>query len=292
MQLSEHVSDLGRWRTASRGAAAPLQPYVRGYFGSDGFLPAVLRERHLPVAGVALLVNFSAPHRLVERDAADMGWGKRAWVVGLQTRHRLSEAVGERDFLAVQLTPIGAWRVLRTRMDAIADRILDLEDVDPAFARRLLARLDSAKGWQERIETLEAVLFERLDASAGAASIVSPVLERLAADVERVDLGRLASELGRSHRYLIAQFREQIGLPPKAMARLLRFNRAVAGISHGYPDGKPYLERTARPHLADAPVWSDLALACGYYDQAHFINEFRTFSGCSPSTFLRELGPG
>ncbi len=78
------------------------------------------------------------------------------------------------------------------------------------------------------------------------------------------------------------------------MARLLRFNRAIAAINQrgrlDYQEGKPFLEGRAQPDLAEPPAWSDLALACGYYDQAHFINEFRAFSGCSPAAFLRDLG--
>lgn len=65
MQLDECVSDLGRWRTVSRCVAEPLRPHIRGYFGSDGFLPVALRERHLPAASVTLMINFSSPHRLV-----------------------------------------------------------------------------------------------------------------------------------------------------------------------------------------------------------------------------------
>ena len=294
MQIEDSVSDLGSWRTASRSAAVALRPNVRGYFGSEGFLPAALRERHLPNASVALVVNFSSPHRLIERDASEMGWGKRAWVVGLQTRHRVSEAVGARDFLAAQLTPIGAWRLLRSPMDAVADRVLDLEEIDPRFARRLLDRLDAAKGWDKRFEALEQVLFERLHVGAAVVPITPMLLKRLSADNGNVDLGRLSAELGRSHRWLIARFREQVGLPPKVMARLLRFNRALAAINRKNRrpllEGKPYLEGLAQADLAAAPAWSDLALACGYYDQAHFINEFRAFAGCSPGAFLREFG--
>jgi AraC-like DNA-binding protein len=293
MQVEESVSELGRWRTVRRSSSSPLAPHVRGYFGSDGFLPTALRERHLPTASVALVVNFSSPHRLIERDASEMSWGERAWVVGLQTRHRASEAVGTRDFLAVTLTPTGAWRLLRTPMHALADRVVDLADIDPRFARRLLARVDRARGWEARLETLETTLMQRLDAEAASDPIVPRVLGRLSADIGKVDLGRLAAELGRSHRYLIAQFREQVGLPPKAMARLLRFNRAIAAINHKrrltYLEGRPYLEGRAQPEIAEPVRWSDLALACGYYDQAHFINEFRAFAGCSPAAFLRQL---
>jgi AraC-like DNA-binding protein len=63
-------------------------------------------------------------------------------------------------------------------------------------------------------------------------------------------------------------FREQIGVSPKVYARILRFQRAVQ-----------------KMHAGADIRWAELALACGYYDQAHFANDFRDFSGISPTTY-------
>lgn len=284
MLVEDSESELGHWRTFSRSPAVSLRAYVRGYFGSDGFIPAAIGERHLPATGVALMINFAAPHRLVEREAGDIGWGRRAWVVGLQTHPRMSEAAGEREFLAVSLTPTGAWRLLRTPMDALTDRIVELEDIDPDFARRLLARVGASNDWDARFTTLDEIFCQRLVAGEDSGP---DLLVRLSAC--RGEVGRLANELGHSHRWLIARFREQIGLPPKAVMRLQRFNRALAAINQTqrlpWPEGKPYLE--GRMQAVQSPAWAGLALACGYYDQAHFINEFRSFAGCPPGAFIR-----
>jgi len=112
-----------------------------------------------------------------------------------------------------------------------------------------------------------------------------------------VDLARLPEEFGCSRRHLIAQFRKYFGLPPKMIARISRFNLAVAAIHRlerdpsPYAAGKPYLDCQAhegvRSSTRPAVRWADLALACGYYDQSHFINEFRSFSGLSPVEFLQ-----
>ena len=81
-------------------------------------------------------------------------------------------------------------------------------------------------------------------------------------------MGALAAELGCSRKHLGVQFREHIGLAPKAAARLVRFNHALRLVRDG--------GRTA-----------DVAQACGYADQAHLTREFRGFSGSTP----RELVP-
>jgi AraC-like DNA-binding protein len=295
MRTSEHASDLGRWRSASRAAAEPLRPFVHGYFGSESALPELLRERHLPSFGVSLILNFASPHRLLSGDMADVHWGRQAWVVGLQGGYRLADAMGDRQFLIAQLTPSGAHHILRERMDLLSDRIVDLDEIDPPFARSLLSRAQSAAGWEARFDAVEAALVERLAMRASGPTVASVALRSVQASGGDVGIGALAPALGCSHRHLIAAFREQIGLAPKAVARLMRFERAVAAINRrhdlDYPPGKPYLEGRGEPakRSPGSLRWSDLALACGYYDQSHFINEFRTFSGATPEAFRRQL---
>jgi AraC-like DNA-binding protein len=87
-------------------------------------------------------------------------------------------------------------------------------------------------------------------------------------------------------------------MAPKTIARIGRFYLALAAVHRAvrrdplpYAEGKPYLDcqaaSTVRTATQSAIRWADLALGCGYYDQPHFINEFRSFSGLSPLEFLR-----
>jgi len=111
-------------------------------------------------------------------------------------------------------------------------------------------------------------------------------------------LARLPAEFGCSRRHLIAQFHTYFGMAPKTIARIRRFHLAVEAVNRvgrreplSYPDGKPYLDSqaagTGRTARKSAIRWADLALECGYYDQSHFINEFKSFSGLTPLEFLR-----
>ena len=72
---------------------------------------------------------------------------------------------------------------------------------------------------------------------------------------------------------LLRRFREEVGLRPKALARLLRFERAAA-----------LLERSDPPGLAR------LAATCGYYDQSHLTSEFRRITGVTPAVYARSAG--
>lgn len=66
-------------------------------------------------------------------------------------------------------------------------------------------------------------------------------------------------------------FHEQVGMAPKRYARIVRLNALLKEVS--------------------SSNWADLAARFGYYDQPHFVREFREFSGTTPTGFLRARGP-
>ena len=105
------------------------------------------------------------------------------------------------------------------------------------------------------------------------------------------DLALLAAESGCSRRHLIAQFHAHFGMAPKTIARIRRFNLAVGVIDRFRRNalGEPYLDiegDSKRAVKLDTP-WADLAVDCGYYDQAHFIKEFHALAGVTPVKFLQ-----
>jgi len=86
----------------------------------------------------------------------------------------------------------------------------------------------------------------------------------------------LAREAGVSRKHLAESFRAELGMTPKRLARLVRFERLLAALRAG----------------PDAPGdWTLAALAHGYYDQAHFTREFRAFTGLTPGELRRRLRP-
>jgi AraC-like DNA-binding protein len=88
-----------------------------------------------------------------------------------------------------------------------------------------------------------------------------------------IRIADLANEIGWSRRHFGERFRDEIGLAPKQAARILRFERAGALLRRGHQD------------------LAELAVECGYYDQAHLSNDWRMLAGCSPRTWIAEELP-
>jgi AraC-like DNA-binding protein len=129
------------------------------------------------------------------------------------------------------------------------------------------------------LRVLERFFALRLAACSGEARrqecLVSHVIERICRADGPIAVQQLAAESGVTRRHLVRLFREQVGLAPKTLARVLRFHKVIESVEARGPN---------------AVCWSELAYGCGYYDQAHFVQEFRSFSGINPSSYPSHRG--
>jgi transcriptional regulator GlxA family with amidase domain len=85
-----------------------------------------------------------------------------------------------------------------------------------------------------------------------------------------IDIDRVASQCNVTARKLQRLFREHVGLPPKVLARIFRFQHIFRVAESACPT-----------------EWTQVALECGYVDQAHLIRDFRDFAGQTPAALLR-----
>jgi AraC-like DNA-binding protein len=160
--------------------------------------------------------------------------------------------------------------VFRVSMGSLAREVVTLEDLLGTDGRVLEERLMETGTWEERFDLVENMLGSKLEAAEQPPPDVDWAWRRLVASHGRLRVGELARELGCSRKHLAARFREHVGLPPKLVARMLRFRRASD------------LLDTSTTSLAE------LAAVCGYYDQAHLDRDFHDLAGTTPTAYQNE----
>jgi AraC-like DNA-binding protein len=157
-----------------------------------------------------------------------------------------------------------------------------------------MGRIGQARNWSERFAAMEFLIAERI-LEREPPGPASWVFARLATHDGRIAMRTLAAGAECSDRHLIALFRASVGLPPKAVARLFRFNRVVRLLNGFSPAragelaGKPFIEVSKPEGLRMVVDWADIAAQSGYFDQSHFIKEFRRFAGATPAAFVRQV---
>jgi AraC-like DNA-binding protein len=242
--------------------SAALAGKVSSYYGFREVTAAPVRRREGPGRHVVLIVSFG------EEWTID---GERftSFAAGLHDRQVTTEHGGRSFGMHIDVAPPAAYTLFRLPMHTLARRKVPLEEVlDDAF---LVERLHAAADWTGRFRLLDELLVKRLAEARRPSAEVVWAWQRLRETDGCVPIGALAEHVGWSRKRIVARFREQVGLPPKAVARLLRFERARA-----------LAERTQRPE------WARVAAECGYYDQSHLINDFRAVTGRTPETFFQD----
>lgn len=145
----------------------------------------------------------------------------------------------------------------------LASQVVDVTDVLGHLGIELVERLLGAPDWQQRFDVVDVALEQLdIDASEPDAPLVA-AWNLLGASQGRITMSKLAEEVGYSRRHLTHRFVPELGLTPKIVARVLRFEHARALIESGF-------------------ALSDVALGGGYYDQAHLANEWRDLAGMTP----------
>jgi AraC-like DNA-binding protein len=235
--------------------------------------PTASHAKVLPNGVVELIVNLGPPQLVVDPDDPARHTRYHAsWLAGMQRSFIVIAAEHTTELLGIRFRPGGAHALLRRPLAEFNDAVVELELVERAWADELRDRLHATPPGLARVEVAEAMLLRRLDPD-----VCDPRVDQLVARLavaHDVSIARLAADLGVSQKHLIHLCKQQVGLPPKLLARVLRFNAVVRA-----------LERLP------IPSWADVAMRHGYSDQAHLIAEFRAFAGVTPSEYMRRRLP-
>jgi AraC-like DNA-binding protein len=239
-----------------------LRGSVTSYYGFREETGRPVNRLEGPGRYVVLIISFDEQWLIDGEKLCSFAGGLRDRQVA--TRHE-----GRSFGIHVNLEPFAAHALFGLPLDELAYRQVPLEDVldEPDLAERL----HDAETWDDRFRLLDHVLGRHLEDAEPPSPEIAWAWSRLAESDGDVRIGDLAGELGWSRKRIVARFREEIGLPPKRAARLLRFERA-----------RELADATARPD------WAWIAREAGYYDQSHLINDFRSVTGRTPETFFQD----
>lgn len=241
--------------------------YIKGYAPEHGI------ERLVPDAKLTLVIELDGQERHIFDNASlePVQSYTGAWVSGMQTGYISISALQQTELLAIQFKPGTAHPFLKTRLDALLDKVVPAGDV---FGDAIYGLREQIKATPEPGEKLEAVaqwLLARYDTGMKTNDAISDALAQIIANPVAPTLKEIMVQPAYSKKHFIDLFKKYVGLSPKALQRVLRFAEVLSLIQE---------EKSIQ--------WAQISLDCGYYDQSHFIKDFLHFSGYNPQAFLDE----
>lgn len=231
--------------------------------------------RHAPEVAamvVPLVISFSDPFEIAlgRHPTADDRYA--SFTSGLYPGYVLINSTGAAQCVQIDFTPLGAYRFFGLPMSEIASRMVALEDMGDRGVLELRCRLAALNDWNRRLDLVEEFVRQRIGKAESGVSAVTWAYNAIVKRGGDTRIRELAAELDWSRKHLNEKFHEVVGVGPKTVARMARFNRAIEMASAG----------NSR--------WADIAFATGYADQAHMTREFREFAGITPGQFAVTFG--
>lgn len=267
--LSRRVSERGVHDWAQRAVDPRSADSVREYVGyeewtGDGFL-----RREVARCGVALILAFGDELDVHDGEVGPAPRRLQAFVVGNQSHPSVTGVAGHQLGVQVELTAAGALALLGD-VETYNDSVVPLDEALGPDGTELVDQLAAATTWEERLDVLDASFADH-DVPALAPEVLW-LRRQLIGSQGRARVEPLMDETGWSRRHVTERFRHQLGIAPKAYARLLRFQHATALLT----------EQQAVRSLAE------VATEAGYYDQSHFTRDFAALAGITPRAYAAD----
>ena len=249
----------------------PLSEFVELFWSHEGYDPPHARERVVPTGTMQLIFNLhDAGLRVYDpqdhRRSQSFGG---SLVSGAHSQYVVINTAGQSSTVGVHFRPGGAYPFLGLPADELRDADAPLESLWGAKATELRERLLETKTPEGRFRILEAALLARVKYPLAHHPAVAFALEEFQNVPGTRAIREVSEQTGLSQRRFIGLFRREVGLTPKLFCRIRRFQEVVRLVGN---------QRDVE--------WTDVALGCGYFDQAHFVNDFRAFSGITPNAYL------
>jgi AraC-like DNA-binding protein len=228
-----------------------------------------IKERVIPVESLQLMFHYRLPFAVFQPDGS-LRRQPRSVLSGLSSTYSDVTTLGESGVIFVAFKPSGACHFFRFPLLEMKDKSIDLADIDNRGFRQTEEQIYGAKTTEERISVVEKFLLDRYSPiSVYDEALINNGIRLIQESSGHISAAGLAQRLSVTSKTMERKFAAYIGKTPGQYAKLIRFRRILAGF-----DGKQKLSLTEH------------AFMNGYFDQAHFIHDFKKYSGYTPREFL------
>jgi AraC-like DNA-binding protein len=253
--------------------AAPLRSCIRYYYQVQDRLGACSARQPVPARSPQIIeFTFGSPYRIQQSGSAAFEDAHPIALVGAQTHRRLDLLLsGVVDAFTMAFEPGGLSALFAIPAEELTNRHFDGLTTIGRKLSELHERLAAARTFELRIEVADRFLGGRLPSPRTVSPVVSAA-RRMHRHDGQVTVSDLAASVELGVRQFERRFKEEIGMPPKLYARVVRFEAALR-------------DKATSPKRR----WTEIAHDLGYFDQMHMVHDFNRLSGASPSVICEQL---
>lgn len=249
----------------------PLRQYVKCYYIYESTTGTVFEDTVFPSGCTEIIFNLGdgqwqavSGQDYVTTPPIEF-WGQIVKPLPIRS-------IGKNTMLGIRFFPHAAGHFINDKADLFNNQVVDYNHLANDNVNTLYDRLRSTSSWDHRLEMVQAYLLQQLSIAESRfhkMAIVTDVMREIGQQDFFDNIDNVASRYGITSRYLQKLFLQYTGLTPKLYSKINRFQNSLK------------LVNTKEHSL------TSIAYECGYFDQSHFIREFKSFTGVTPGVVAR-----
>ncbi len=252
----------------------PLSDFIEHFFYYEGFQADHQMEKFLPDGSMDLLIDLTdTPKKLFHNEeGVSYTTYSKSWLSGMKTDYILIDA-SVSTMIGVHFKPGGAYPFFNLPVAELNNTTIETDilwNIDIHYIRDEILNTEQI---DDKFKVLERYFLSRGNGKLEPNVFIQYAVDQLQRFPEVWTIERLSARTGFSQKHLIQLFKKYIGLSPKQFARVARFQKVITELEQH-----------------QSVEWTAIAYDCGYFDQAHFIKEFKAFSGINPTSYLIQRG--
>ena len=250
----------------------PLSQFVELFIYFEGIVHAHTVDRFLPNGDTEILIDLhDGPQYIYDNEnLKEIQACHHVWASGVRTEPITIPSGTNSSMMVITFKKGMAAPFFPFPMNEISDSVVDADLVWGNGFVSLREKLVETRDIVTRFRILEDFLITKFAAKMTLNSCVEFAVREMSERPDEVSIARMNNKIGYSQKHFTEMFRKQVGVNPKAYLKIMRFQKAVRTIDAEYNID-----------------WGTVALECGFYDQAHFINDFKHCSGFTPEQYAK-----
>ncbi|MEM8938135.1 MAG: AraC family transcriptional regulator [Bacteroidota bacterium] len=238
-----------------------LKEIVKEYWVYENENPEIKREKIIPDGYSEIIIHYKSPYRI----HINGNWEMQSVILFSNqiSSYFFLENTGSSGMIGIKLHPVSFYELFGGEMSSYTDHVVPLEEIIPKKSIHLIEALNREIGIPTKILSID----RWITSQARVISKMRIAVDRILETNGLIDIQKLAIEGGQSLRSFERKFKKVVGVSPKFYSRIIRFSKIFHKIR------------------SEDHSWVSLALQSGYFDQAHFIKNFKEFTGEEPSKY-------